>query len=142
VSCLEIWEENQLVMKDSFDLEGEGDRVKSKVGMDAGVFGILVLIGHRTSSVCSLVESLHHGRDKFDTILSSSCTEDKTAYKVSVSRLHLISNTGPAVIVRFTAIDIEHGYSLLHKLLSPLEDMLGFQPYSDRLVSNNYNNNR
>lgn len=136
VSCLEIWEENQLVMKDSFNLEG--DRVKSKVGMDAGVFGILVLIGHRTSSVCSLVESLHHGRDKFDTILSSSCTEDKTAYKVSVSRL--LCNAGPAVIVRFTAIDIEHGYSLLHKLLSPLEDMLGFQPYSDRLFSNNYNN--
>ena len=120
-----------MVLKDSFDFEGG---MISKVG-NAGVFGILVVIGHRTSSVCSYIESLHQGRENFDTFLSSSCTGDNDKCNVSVSH-RLICNSGPGLVVRFTAIDTEHGYMLLHKLLSPLEDVVGFKPYSDRLVSN------
>lgn len=127
-STLELWEEDVLVLKDSFDLKGN---VTSKVG-GAGVFGIIVLIGCKTASVCSLVESLYQGRGSFEYILNPSSIIESC--EVSVSRL--TCRSGHALIVRFTATDTEHGYSLLHKLLSPLELELGFKPYSDRLVAN------
>ena len=50
---------------------------------------------------------------------------------ISVSCLN--SNT---TLVRFMANDAEAAYQLLSRLLSPLQEHLGFDPYSDRLHGN------
>ena len=121
-----------------------------------GVFGTLILVGPQTKSTREHIDKLYFDRDNFEKFSTSqlktnmrkrirnpdteseSCDISTVAvthlnYGYGKNRVNASKDSSQFSVVRFKAMNAEHGYRLMHKLLIPLEPILGFIPYMDRI---------
>ena len=105
------------------------DRVQSNI------FGTVVIFGPRTALLKGKLEGFQQRQSFRDYRMKrQSGDQDDNSFNqtlVSVSTL-----ADGLVVVRFSAVYMEDAFLFLHDTLSPLEEVLGYRPYSDRLHYN------
>lgn len=147
-SRLDIYIDGKRVLLDNLRLScGQGGSVASQVGGRA-VFGLILLVGSLTAATRKLVDHTYLRRQSFeehtaalhrDKRVKPECQSGNINSPTSVSVSHLDYTVGGDAeslslsVIRFGASSCEEGYRLLSGILLPLESVLGYRPYSDRM---------
>ena len=147
-SDMKIIRDGKVILIDNLLLDGtsrySGLSISERVN-HADVFGTVILVGEHTKKVADKLHSLcrretfhQHSSNigkkrKNSKITSEMSNIENSEEKDPIYSYSRIGDEDNAYVFRFLAFSIESGYRLLASVLSSMGEIIGIDPYKDRL---------